>query len=221
NKSDMNRADFFPSHSYFLQDVENIQGLLSDFMLASEVYNTSLQYNDDCLENYINLDKLYNDVDDLLDCNNLEYYEKDNIQLPALLEIEMTFDSFDHTERFLNQYTKDNGFVVIKERCEKNKNNKSIIVRRIFECHYSRSRKLKKVVDIVQQRDHISEKINCMWMCNINKIKDSESVKVTTTSAHQQQGDRQSILNKLLELQCEELGWIIKTCLEGPDNRLI
>ncbi|GES80166.1 protein FAR1-related sequence 4 isoform X1 [Rhizophagus clarus] len=29
------------------------------------------------------------------------------------------------------------------------------------------------------------------------------------------------ILNKLLELQHDEPGWIIKTCLEGPDNRLV
>jgi hypothetical protein len=38
------------------------------------------------------------------------------------------------------------------------------------------------------------------------------------TTNHQRYGDGQSILNKLLELQYEEPGWIIKTCLEGPDN---
>ncbi|CAG8521845.1 6403_t:CDS:2, partial [Racocetra persica] len=137
-------------------------------------------YNDDCLENYIDLNKLYNDINDLLDCDKLEYYKKDNIQPPALLEIGMMFDSFDYAEQFLNQYAKDNRFVVIKERCEKDKNDKSIIVRRTFEYHHGRSKKSKKVVDIMQQRDHISEKINCLWMCNINKIKSSESVKVTS-----------------------------------------
>ncbi|CAG8826018.1 29552_t:CDS:2, partial [Racocetra persica] len=88
--------------------VENIQRLSSDFMLASEVYDMSLQYNNDCLENYIDLDKLYNDIDNSLNCDNLKYYEKNNIQPPALLKIEMTFDIFDYAERFLNQYTKDN-----------------------------------------------------------------------------------------------------------------
>src|SRR2546423_5262374 len=41
------------------------------------------------------------------------------------------------------------------------------------------------------------------------------------TSPNQRQGDGQSILNKLLELQQDEPGWIIKTRLEGPDNRLV
>ncbi|RIB21653.1 hypothetical protein C2G38_2176031 [Gigaspora rosea] len=143
----------------------------------------SLQYNNISLENYINLDKFYDDCDDSLECDNLEYNEKDDILLLPSLEVGMLFDNFDHAERFLNQYAKDNGFVVTKEQCEKDNNNKSIIVRRTFVCHHSRSRKSKKVVDIVQQRDHASEKINCPWY--------------------------------------KEPEWIIKTRLEGPDNRLV
>ncbi|RIB12638.1 hypothetical protein C2G38_2200093 [Gigaspora rosea] len=288
--SDMDRDDFLQSYSYFLQDVEDIPGLSSDLMFTSEVYDTSLQYNNVSLENYIDLDKFYNNRDNSLKCDNFEYNGKDDILLSSSLEVGMLFDDFDYAERFLNQYAKDNGFVVTKERCEKDNNNKSIIVRRTFVCHHGRSRKSKKVVDIVQQRDRASEKINCPWVCNINKIKDRESVKVTSfvdqhnhicndrvaqytpkyrcfspevlddirfftvdgqmgakiqyrllaakykdiyihkkdlynaiyrfkaTSAHQRQGDGQSILNKLLELQYEEPGWIIKTRLEGPDN---
>ncbi|KAF0432005.1 protein far1-related sequence 5-like [Gigaspora margarita] len=161
--SDMNRDNFLQSYSYFLQDAVDIPRLSSDLMFTSEVYDTSLQYNNVSLENYIDLNKFYDDHDDSLECNNLEYNEKDEILLSASLEVGILFDGFDHAERFLNQYAKDNGFVVTKEQCEKDNNDKSIIVRRIFICHHGRSRKSKKVVDIVQQRDHASEKINCLW----------------------------------------------------------
>ncbi|CAG8844460.1 14575_t:CDS:2, partial [Gigaspora margarita] len=127
------------------------QGLLSNLIFTSEVYDMSLQYNYNSLENYIDLNKFYNDNDDSLDCDNLEYYKKNNIQLLASLEVEMLFDNFDYAERFLNQYAKDNG-----------------------------SRKSKKVVDIVQQKDLVLEKIDCPWVYNINKIKDKKTVKVTS-----------------------------------------
>ncbi|KAF0554667.1 protein far1-related sequence 7-like [Gigaspora margarita] len=176
----MNRNDFLQSYSYFLQDVEDIPRLSSDLMFTSEVYDMSLQYNNASLENYIDLDKFYDDRDSPLEYDNLEYNEKNEILLLASLEVGMLFDGLDHAEQFLNQYAKDNVFVVTKEQCEKNNNNKSIIVRRIFICHHGRSKKSKKVVDIVHQRDCASEKINCPWVCNINKIKDRESVKVTS-----------------------------------------
>ena len=74
----------------------------------------------------------------------------------------MMFDNYNHAERFINQYAKNKGFVVIKGRIEKDKIDKSVIVRRTFECHHGRSRKSKKVIDIMQQRDRKSEKINCL-----------------------------------------------------------
>ncbi|CAG8808472.1 28743_t:CDS:2, partial [Gigaspora margarita] len=111
-----------------------------------------------------------------LECDNLEYNEKDEILQLASLEVEMLFDGFNYAKQFFNHYAKDNGFVVTKKQCKKDNNNKSIIVRRTFICHYGRSKKSKKVVDIVQQRDCALEKINCPWVCNINKIKDQESM---------------------------------------------
>ncbi|CAG8749333.1 27974_t:CDS:2, partial [Gigaspora margarita] len=74
----MNRDDFLQSYSYFLQDAEDIPRLLSDLIFTSEVYDMSLQYNNVSLENYIDLDKFYNDRD-----NN----EKDEILLSASLEL--------------------------------------------------------------------------------------------------------------------------------------
>jgi ribosomal protein S17 len=212
---------------------------------------------------------------------------------PISPEIGMIFDNYDLAERFFDQYAKSNGFVIIKGQIEKDKTDKSIIVRRSFECHHGRIRKSKKVIDLMQQRNRQSEKINCPWVCNVNRIKNTDSVKITSfinrhnhdcnnnvaqyapkyrklpsnilddirfftldghmgagmqyrllsskypdiyihkrdlyntiyrfkaTTNHQRHGDGQSILNKLLELQHEEPGWIIKTRLEGPVKNLI
>ncbi|CAB4422995.1 unnamed protein product [Rhizophagus irregularis] len=73
--------------------------------------------------------------------NNSDEFENDNeeeteIDLnPISPEIEMIFDNYDLAKRFLDQYVKSNGFVIIKGRIEKDKTNKSIIIRRSFECH--------------------------------------------------------------------------------------
>ncbi|CAB4476802.1 unnamed protein product [Rhizophagus irregularis] len=63
------------------------------------------------------------------------------------------FYNYELAERFLDQYAKSNGFVIIKGRIEKDKTDKSIIVRRSFECHHGRIRKSKKVIDFMQQRN--------------------------------------------------------------------
>ncbi|GBC14588.1 hypothetical protein GLOIN_2v1779818 [Rhizophagus irregularis DAOM 181602=DAOM 197198] len=63
------------------------------------------------------------------------------------------FYNYELAERFLDQYAKSNGFVIIKGRIEKDKTDKSIIVRRSFECHHERIRKSKKVIDFMQQRN--------------------------------------------------------------------
>ncbi|PKY40210.1 hypothetical protein RhiirA4_453529 [Rhizophagus irregularis] len=71
--------------------------------------------------------------------NNSDEFENDNeeeteIDLnPISPEIEMIFDNYDLAKRFLDQYVKSNGFVIIKGRIEKDKTNKSIIIRRSFE----------------------------------------------------------------------------------------
>ena len=116
-----------------------------------------------------NLDE-YQDEDRNHDLTSPILLEDDSVEdkntndtTSSLLELEKIFDNYDLAEHFLNQYARSNGFVIIKGQIEKDKNNKSRIVRRTFECHHGRSRKSKKVIDLMQQRDRQSEKINCPW----------------------------------------------------------
>lgn len=94
----------------------------------------------------------------------------------------MIITTLQDVECFLNQYAKSKGFVVVKGQIEKDKTDKSIIIRRTFECHHEKTHKSKKVVDLMQQRNRQSEKIDCPWICNINRIKKTDSVKITTVA---------------------------------------
>ena len=125
-------------NSLYLENDRNLQSHLNLF--TSKVYNAASYYDDACFEynngsnKSDNSDGKYMSVQcnrffftDILDFSNIgdiEYQEENKEEYAPLqvsLEVGMMFDDYDHAERFLNQYAKDKGFVIIKGRIEKDK----------------------------------------------------------------------------------------------------
>ncbi|CAG8637272.1 24320_t:CDS:2 [Racocetra persica] len=98
-----------------------------------------------------------NSNDDNFSELNIPKYQEDNESDNILLEVEIVFDNYDYAKWFLNQYARNNKFVVVKEQVEKNKINKSIVVKKIFKYHHGRSQK-PKLLFILYNKEIINQK---------------------------------------------------------------
>lgn len=112
-------------------------------------------------EMYIN-DDVPNTAQEQLDDEKQLKIATENINL------EMTFNSWDEVEVFLEDYGRRNGFTINKYRMEKNKTTQ-VITKRTFTCEFGGKFKSKKKESALQagtQRNTRTKKRQCPWHIN-------------------------------------------------------
>ncbi|CAG8448952.1 10013_t:CDS:1 [Ambispora leptoticha] len=94
------------------------------------------------------------------------------------LAVGSIFQNWENVDEFLDQYGREQGFVVRKKRVERDE--LGIVRKRTYDCEHGGRYTPKKKAALHEQRNRTSKRIQCNWHINLSFPKTSAHITVTT-----------------------------------------
>ncbi|CAG8435436.1 9140_t:CDS:2 [Ambispora gerdemannii] len=94
------------------------------------------------------------------------------------LAVGSIFQNWENVDEFLDQYGREQGFVVRKKRVERDE--LGIVRKRTYDCEHGGRYTPKKKAALHEQRNRTSKRIQCNWHINLSYPKTSAHITVTT-----------------------------------------
>ena len=153
-------------NEFLCEDAEIFDNTSVDARIVDEVQLEEPIYDEDLIQ--------YDDDDDNVDDDNNEQIKK------LVLNTENKFDTWNLAKKFLDDYTKQEGFTIRKRRRTLDPKDNTIIRRRTYECSYAGAHEPQKAVLEEDRRDRESHMTRCSWHIILAFSKSADKIQVNS-----------------------------------------